>query len=347
MPWVALQGLVVGTADGRWVGSDPPEPVDEDEALATLGRRYLEGYGPAGDRGPGGLVGPAAGQGAARAGAGRAGRHGSPGRAAGVRAAGGVRPGDAGLGDARAAGARPETRATCCRAAGMLRPVVLAGERVVGTWRGAGARVRLVRARAAGRGAGGRGGRREAVPGVLRQIVEQSASCRRCLRRPRPGPPGRRLLRHLRDRPGAGPRRRAHQRGRRPDRGRRAAAVADRPGAVGPRGRIRGPGPARMAGRRRRGRLPAGLLRGGRPDRRGRGHGRGHRLGPGGGRPAVAGGQRRAPDRPLGGGHRAGVRRHRPAGRRRRLGLGRPRRGRRWPWWRAWATPPTRCWPSA
>lgn len=47
MPWMALQGLVRGTADGRWCAADPPAAVDEDEALATLGRRYLEGYGPA------------------------------------------------------------------------------------------------------------------------------------------------------------------------------------------------------------------------------------------------------------------------------------------------------------
>ena len=50
LPWLALQGLVVGTADGRWVAAEAPGPIDEDEALATLGRRYLAGYGPAGDR---------------------------------------------------------------------------------------------------------------------------------------------------------------------------------------------------------------------------------------------------------------------------------------------------------
>lgn len=47
MPWMALQGRVRGTAGGRWYAADPPPAVDEDEALATLGRRYLEGYGPA------------------------------------------------------------------------------------------------------------------------------------------------------------------------------------------------------------------------------------------------------------------------------------------------------------
>ena len=47
MPWVAYQGLAVGDADGRWLASEPPAPVDADEALATLAERYLAGYGPA------------------------------------------------------------------------------------------------------------------------------------------------------------------------------------------------------------------------------------------------------------------------------------------------------------
>jgi hypothetical protein len=47
MPWVALQGEALSDARGRWSRADPPEPVDPDEALATMGRRYLAGYGPA------------------------------------------------------------------------------------------------------------------------------------------------------------------------------------------------------------------------------------------------------------------------------------------------------------
>ena len=102
LPWVALQGLAVGTADGRWVAQRPPDPVDEEEALATMGRRYLEGYGPAGDRDLAAWSGLPLGR--ARRALELAGPvdAAGPGRAAGVRAAGGVRPGDAGLGDARA-----------------------------------------------------------------------------------------------------------------------------------------------------------------------------------------------------------------------------------------------------
>jgi hypothetical protein len=47
MPWVALQGHALSDTHGRWRRVEPPEPVDPDEALATLGRRYLAGYGPA------------------------------------------------------------------------------------------------------------------------------------------------------------------------------------------------------------------------------------------------------------------------------------------------------------
>ena len=47
MPWVAYQGLAVGDAEGRWRASDPPERMDGDEALATLAQRYMAGYGPA------------------------------------------------------------------------------------------------------------------------------------------------------------------------------------------------------------------------------------------------------------------------------------------------------------
>jgi hypothetical protein len=44
LPWLAAQGRVLGLPDGRFVAADPPPPVDEDEALATLGRRYFAGY---------------------------------------------------------------------------------------------------------------------------------------------------------------------------------------------------------------------------------------------------------------------------------------------------------------
>lgn len=47
MPWLASSGRVAGLADGRFVSCEPPPAVDEDEALATLARRYLAGYGPA------------------------------------------------------------------------------------------------------------------------------------------------------------------------------------------------------------------------------------------------------------------------------------------------------------
>ena len=48
MPWLTSTGEVIGSADGSFRRTDPPPAVDADEALATLGRRYLEGYGPAG-----------------------------------------------------------------------------------------------------------------------------------------------------------------------------------------------------------------------------------------------------------------------------------------------------------
>ncbi|MDQ3721105.1 MAG: winged helix DNA-binding domain-containing protein, partial [Actinomycetota bacterium] len=48
VPWASQQGLVVGLADGRLRASESPPPLDFDEALATLARRYLAGYGPAG-----------------------------------------------------------------------------------------------------------------------------------------------------------------------------------------------------------------------------------------------------------------------------------------------------------
>ena len=48
MPWAAAQGLVVGLPDGRYRAAEPSAAVDPDLALATLARRYLAGYGPAG-----------------------------------------------------------------------------------------------------------------------------------------------------------------------------------------------------------------------------------------------------------------------------------------------------------
>lgn len=47
IPWAAVQGVIAGLPDGRFRAAEPPPPVDEDEALLTLGRRYLEGFGPA------------------------------------------------------------------------------------------------------------------------------------------------------------------------------------------------------------------------------------------------------------------------------------------------------------
>lgn len=48
MPWVVSQGLAVGLSDGRYRAAAPPGAVDPELALATLARRYLAGYGPAG-----------------------------------------------------------------------------------------------------------------------------------------------------------------------------------------------------------------------------------------------------------------------------------------------------------
>lgn len=47
MPWACASGRVIGLPDGSFRPTDPPPSVDRDEALATLGRRYLAGYGPA------------------------------------------------------------------------------------------------------------------------------------------------------------------------------------------------------------------------------------------------------------------------------------------------------------
>ncbi|HYI36035.1 MAG TPA: winged helix DNA-binding domain-containing protein [Thermoleophilaceae bacterium] len=138
MPWVALQGLVVGTSDGLWARSDPPPAVDEDEALATLARRYLEGHGPAGDRDLAAWSGLPLGR-ARRA----------------LELAGPVAPAEpaeppecallpafdpAMLGWASRDWVVPAGHdRDVLPGGGMLRAVVLAGERVVGTWRGSGA----------------------------------------------------------------------------------------------------------------------------------------------------------------------------------------------------------------
>jgi Winged helix DNA-binding domain len=47
VPWMTTQGVVVGLPDGRLRAADRPRPIDEDEALARMARRYLAGYGPA------------------------------------------------------------------------------------------------------------------------------------------------------------------------------------------------------------------------------------------------------------------------------------------------------------
>ena len=47
MPWLATQGLVIGLPDGRFRAADPAPPIDSDEAVAIMARRYLAGYGPA------------------------------------------------------------------------------------------------------------------------------------------------------------------------------------------------------------------------------------------------------------------------------------------------------------
>lgn len=47
MPWACVAGPIVGLSDGRFRLADAPAAVDEDQALATLARRYLAGYGPA------------------------------------------------------------------------------------------------------------------------------------------------------------------------------------------------------------------------------------------------------------------------------------------------------------
>jgi hypothetical protein len=46
VPWLSTQGLIVTDADGLLHAADPPPAVEHDEALAILGSRYREGYGP-------------------------------------------------------------------------------------------------------------------------------------------------------------------------------------------------------------------------------------------------------------------------------------------------------------
>lgn len=47
VPWAVAHGLILGLPDGRLRLARQPPGVDEDEALTTLARRYLAGYGPA------------------------------------------------------------------------------------------------------------------------------------------------------------------------------------------------------------------------------------------------------------------------------------------------------------
>ncbi len=47
VPWAATEGRIVCLPDGRLRAVDRPREIPEEEALATLARRYLEGYGPA------------------------------------------------------------------------------------------------------------------------------------------------------------------------------------------------------------------------------------------------------------------------------------------------------------
>ena len=47
VPWAVAHGLILGLADGRLGPAQELPLVEEDEALTTLARRYLAGYGPA------------------------------------------------------------------------------------------------------------------------------------------------------------------------------------------------------------------------------------------------------------------------------------------------------------
>lgn len=46
VPWLSTQGLIVTDVDGLLHAADPPPAVDHDEALAIIGSRHREGYGP-------------------------------------------------------------------------------------------------------------------------------------------------------------------------------------------------------------------------------------------------------------------------------------------------------------
>jgi hypothetical protein len=46
VPWLSTQGLIVTDIDGLLHAADPPPAVDYDEALAIIGSRYRDGYGP-------------------------------------------------------------------------------------------------------------------------------------------------------------------------------------------------------------------------------------------------------------------------------------------------------------
>ena len=135
MPWVALQGHALSDVHGRWRRADPPEPVDPDEALATMGRRYLAGYGPAD------ALDLAAWSGQTRTQARRALELAGPLAEGGGR---GPRPPECALlgafdnvllGWAGREALVGEHGRRVLPGGGMLRPMVLSGERIVGTWR--------------------------------------------------------------------------------------------------------------------------------------------------------------------------------------------------------------------
>jgi Winged helix DNA-binding domain len=141
LPWLAAQGRIVGLPDGRWRSADPPSPVEADEALATLGQRYLAGYGPADAEDL-----------AAWSGLGlRAAR-----RALAAADAGEIEPPPVPavlllaafdtlmLGyRSRAPFVAPEHAGRVLPGGGMLRPVVLVGGRAAGTWGAPGGRVEV------------------------------------------------------------------------------------------------------------------------------------------------------------------------------------------------------------
>ena len=142
MPWLAAQGLVSGLPDGRFRASEPPPPVDEDDALETMGRRYLAGHAPAGPPDlarwsglPLGMARRALDAAGARAGRrrpARPARRARRGPAAGSAGppAGGLRHLDARAGAPASRWSPRPTTAKSCRAAGSSGPSrSLAGER--------------------------------------------------------------------------------------------------------------------------------------------------------------------------------------------------------------------------